>query len=239
MTISTQHISSQQLSSPSESGRSEVEPMEILIREHRVTERALNCLERMAERWTGHGKREKFDIQAVRELVHFFQMFVEAWHFRREEVYFAATGVELKNVEVYEGGDCSFHDHQRCAVHLRGIEQAIGILARGSDVDNVADLDPPSAESESWVSSRPAEAQAAYRAFGEHARAYADILLKHIEDEEDFMYPSIEQRITPDKKLAAEMAFRMASREEIDPLRLDECLATVERLADRFGVLPR
>ncbi len=233
MTISTLQLSSRQLF-----GQSDLEPMEILIREHRVTEQALNCLERMAERWTGPGKREDVDFHAVGELVLFFQTFVEAWHFRREEIYFAATGVELENVAAYEGGNCSFHDHQRCAVHLRGIERAIGSLVSARGTDAPDDFDSRREGLESWVS-RPAEVQAAYRAFGEHARAYADILLKHIEDEEDFMYPSIERRIAPDKKLAAETAFRVASREGMDPIRLDACLATVSRLADRFRVLPR
>ncbi|MDZ7616005.1 MAG: hypothetical protein U1E05_03310 [Patescibacteria group bacterium] len=233
MTIPTPRLSSRHLT-----GETETEPTDILIIEHRVTEQALNCLERMAERWTGPGVREAFDHQAVGELVVFFQTFVEAWHFRREEAYFSTTGVDLENAVLYGEGNGAFHDHERCSVHLRGIERAIADLAQWRDAEAAESQAPAPMESEAYAF-RPAEVQASLRAFGEHARAYADILLKHIEDEEDFTYPAIERRVTPAGKSAAQRAFHAASCEGISAHELDECLRTVGRLASRFGVLPR
>ncbi len=209
-----------------------VEPVQILIAEHRVTEQALNCLERMAERWSGPGRGEMLDERAIREMIYFFQSFVEAWHFRREEAYFAASGVRLESLEIHEGGACTFHDHEHCSVHLRGIEAAVEIIAV-----EVADTVRPPTPGESAVACRHSgNIVAAYRKFGEHSRAYSDILLRHIENEEDFIYPFIERRLTPAGQQAAVEAFHRVSEETADPDQLDACLASVGALAERFRV---
>lgn len=206
--------------------------MQILISEHRITEQALNCLERMAERWTGPGRGELLDGSAIRAMIDFFQTFVEEWHFRREEAYFAASGVRMESLEIHEGGDCTFHDHERCSEHLRGLEEAVDTIA-----PRTAAARPASPHSKQRVASRPpGELVAAYRKFGEHARAYSDILLRHIENEEDFIYPFIECRLTAAGQEAAVAAFRRTSEAATDPQRLEACLAVVETLAERFRV---
>ncbi len=213
------------------------DPTEILIAEHRVVEQALNCLERMAERWCGPGRREELDGGAIREAITFFQIFVEGWHFHREEAYFAASAVPLEGFEVGAGDAFSFHDHERCAAHLRGIEKSVGVIVlwqsgrsgdRGRGQPRSGRSDP--------AAMRRAEIAAAYRGFGEHARAYSDVLLQHIEHEEDFVYPLIERHLTPDGRRAAAEAFHRASVEVFGRDRLEECLAIVGRLAERFRV---
>lgn len=211
---------------------SQAEPMQILIAEHRITEQALNCLERMAERWTGPGHGESLDGRAIRAMLDFFQTFVEEWHFRREEAYFAASGVQMESLEIHDGGDCTFHDHQRSSKHLRGIEEAVETIAA-----RTAEAPSASTNSRRRVASGPSgELIAAYRKFGEHARAYSDILLRHIENEEDFIYPFLERRLTPAGKQAAAAAFRRTSEEATDVERLEACLAVAESLAERFRV---
>jgi len=236
MTISSHELSLEQLLNPSG-----VEPVEILMTEHRITEQALNCLERMAERWSGPDAREKPDYQAIQNALVFFGTFVEAWHFHREEVYFASTGVRLDCVEVHEGGDVTFHDHQRCSRHLRGMRDAVAAMASWSSGGDSNDRGPAGIPANASGSQNPppAEAQNACREFGKHARAYVDILLKHIENEEDLMYPIIERHATPAGKQAAAKAFRLVSGETIDSNRLGECLEIVSRLAERFHVTPR
>ncbi len=210
--------------------------MDILLAEHRVTEEALNCLEQMAERWSAPGGREELDWPAIREAINFFQNFVEAWHFVREEAYFAATGVRLESIEIHDGGAFIFHDHARCATHLRGIEEAVEVIASRSTPCNSSVGDPAQPSSGEFDAGMPrsGDVAAAYQRFGEHARAYVDILLKHIENEEDFLYPVIERDVTPQRKQAAAEVFRRVSRETIDIQRLDECFVIVDRLAERF-----
>jgi hemerythrin-like domain-containing protein len=214
------------------------DPSDVLISEHRLVERALNCLERMAERWCGPGRTEELDCQAVREAIIFFQTFVESWHFRREEAYFVAADVPLDGLETDASGDSTFHDHERCSVHLRGIEDAVGIIVANSHGEPPENPGPATVPGETLgnTAARPATLVAAYRSFGEHARAYSDVLLRHIEDEEDFIYPALERRVTPDARQAAAAAFHRASRESIDSDRLDECMTIVTGLAERFGV---
>lgn len=220
----------------------EAEPVTILIAEHRVTEQALNCLERMAERWAERGGRcEQFDCQAVREIIVFFQVFVEAWHFRREEAYFGVIGVRLERVCIDEGGTCIFHDHEHSSMHLRSIEEAANLIASRSSASEsgYTDRGPERSGASGCASRVPPVVADAYRKFGEHARAYSDILLRHIEDEEDFIYPTIERQATPENRQAAVEAFRKASRATVDGRKLDECLGMIDRLAERFGVAPR
>lgn len=236
MTMPSQRFSSRWLEAAAD-----LEPVSILIAEHRVTELALNCLERMAERWSGPGRREQLDCQAVQEAIVFFQVFVETWHFRREEIYFGLVGVSLESVEIDDDGTCTFHDHELCSMHLRSIEEAVRVIhSRELTTSSVHAHDAQTAlgtfDAEMAL---PAEVAAAYRKFGKHARAYSDILLRHIENEEDFIYPAIQRRATPDDKQAAVEAFRRASRAAVDWRRIDDCLAIVDRLAERFGAAPQ
>ncbi len=211
------------------------EPMDVLLAEHRITEQALNCLERMAERWSSPAGGDDLDWPAVHEAIVFFQTFVEDWHFRREEAYFAASGVRLESVEIHESGKCTFHDHQRCATHLRGLTEAVEVIASRSTAGRPDHVDPaPLASEADRQALRAGEIAAARRRFGEHARAYVDILLKHIENEEDFMYPIIVRDAPPHKRRAAAAVFRQVSRETVDAEKLNECLAAVGSLVERF-----
>ena len=213
------------------------EPTEVLIAEHRVVEQALNCLERMAERWCGPAQQEVLDGGAIREAITFFQLFVERWHFHREEAYFAASAVPLEGFDVDARDAFSYHDHEHCALHLRGIEVSVGVIVlwQGGRSGILGGGQPASRRSDP-AAVRRAEIAAAYRDFGQHARAYSDILLRHIENEEDLVYPLIERHLTPEGRRAATEAFRRASVEVFDRDRLEECLAIVGRLAARFRV---
>ena len=217
------------------------EPVDILISEHRMTEQVLNCLERMAERWAGPESPEQLDAQAIRKAIAFFQTFVEAWHFRREEAYFAATGVRVEGMGFDESGAWRFHDHEHCSMHLRGIEEAVGVIASRSLANNLGDSEPAQPPSEGSGSGAllSEEVAAAYRRFGKHAWAYSDILLKHIEHEEDCIYPAIEGQLSPQTRRAATEAFRRASRESIGAQKLQECREMVGELTERFRVAPR
>lgn len=217
----------------------EAEPVDILISEHRITEQVLNCLERMAERWAGPDSPEQLDGRAIRKAIVFFQTFVEAWHFRREEAYFAATGVHVEGMGFDESGAWMFHDHEHCTVHLRGIEEAVGVIASRSHLAHSGDSQYAPLRVSDPRALSSGEVAAAYRRFGKHAWAYSDILLKHIEHEEDCIYPAIERQLTPQTRRAATEAFRRASRESIAAEKLHECLEMVGALTKRFRVAPR
>jgi hemerythrin-like domain-containing protein len=57
-----------------------MQPIDILMSEHRVIEQVLRCLERMAEKCLLYGH---FDLQAVRQAIDFFRNFADRCHHQK------------------------------------------------------------------------------------------------------------------------------------------------------------
>jgi hemerythrin-like domain-containing protein len=181
-------------------------PTDVLVDEHRLIEQVLNCLERMAEQGTRPGA---VDREPVNDAITFFHTFVERWHFPREEAYLRAA-TEMVGEERARAYGPPFHEHGQCRAHLRGMQQA----ARSASSADAAALSQ----------------------FAGHARAYIDILMEHIENEEDHIFAAIGASSLAEKKAQAAEAFRLAASGCAGPQEVDACVQTANRLADRYGV---
>jgi hemerythrin-like domain-containing protein len=183
-----------------------MKPTDVLIDEHRLVEQVLNCLERMTEKSVSSGAIEEED---VRDALVFFRTFVEEWHFPREEAYLTVA-MDIQDTGPNGTDPPPFHDHQRLRTHLSGMEHAGRSAAKGNSL--------------------------ATKQFSEHARRYIDVMMVHIEDEEDRMFSKIETRRTNKTLAEATEAFHRTQAERFDPQRLPMCVDLANRLADRLKV---
>ena len=152
-------------------------------------------------------QQKSLDAGLVSDAVTLLRTFVHGWHFPREEAYVrAAMGPE----NLSQAQDLQFHDHERCCECLRRMEEAATASAAG---------DPRAA-----------------RRFVEAAQVYECTLMKHVEDEEDRIFPAIKRTLTAEKELEAVRALRHAESQVADNSEYDLCIAAAGRLADRFNV---
>jgi hemerythrin-like domain-containing protein len=152
-------------------------------------------------------RQGELEQRLAHDLVAFFRIFVHDWHFPREEAYLARA---MAAEDGAARDDLSFHDHRRCGEHLHAMEQAAGAGAAG-------------------------DRQAVDR-FVAHAHAYIEVLMKHNEDEEDRVYPTVERALTHERRSEAAEALRQVESRVQDRPRLEACVAAAHRLADRFNV---
>jgi hemerythrin-like domain-containing protein len=183
-----------------------MKPIDVLIDEHRLVEQVLNCLERMTDKSVLSGA---IDAEDVKDAVVFFRTFVEGWHFPREEAYLTVA-MDIRGAGPDGTDPPQFHDHRRCGTHLAGMEHAGRSEAEGNSL--------------------------ATKSFAEHARKYIDVMMKHIEDEEDRMFSEIETGSTNQTHAEATEAFYRAEAERYDQRRLEMCVDIANRLADQLKV---
>jgi len=152
-------------------------------------------------------RRGNLDAGLVSDAVAFFRTFVHSWHFPREEAY---VGRAMAPENPGRTEDLQFHDHERCRRHLQEMEEAAAASAAGD--------------------------RRAVDRFVEHAHAYVAVLMKHVEDEEDRIFPAVERALTEEREVEAVRALRHAESQVTDRRGLKACVAAAHRLADRFNV---
>jgi len=152
-------------------------------------------------------RRGDLDAGLVGDAVGFFRTFVHGWHFPREEAY---VGRAMAPENPGQTEDLKFHDHERCRGHLQGMEEAVAARASGD--------------------------RRAMERFVEHAHAYIAVMMKHVEDEEDRIFPTVERTLTEEREVEAVLALRHAESQVTDRRALNACVAAAHRLADRFNV---
>jgi hemerythrin-like domain-containing protein len=152
-------------------------------------------------------RRGSLDAELAREAVAFFRTFVHGWHFPREEAY---VGGAMDPDRASRTDDWRFHDHQRCGELLREMEKCAAAFTAGD--------------------------RHAVECFVEHAQAYISVLMKHIEDEEDRVFPAVERTLTEDRESGAVRALRQTESQVADRRGIDACIAAAGRLADRLNV---
>ena len=152
-------------------------------------------------------RRGHLDAELAVEAVAFFRTFVHGWHFPREEAYVSGA-MDPDNASGSE--DWRFHDHERCGEHLQEMERCAAACTAGD--------------------------RRAVACFVEHAQAYISVLMKHVEEEEDRVFPALERALTEDRESQAVRALRQTESEIADRRGLDACLAAAGRLADRLNV---
>lgn len=159
---------------------------DILKEEHRVIERVLECLERMAQeaRHSGHIPR-----RAAREAIEFFRHFADHCHHAKEEQQLFPL-LEAKGFSATQGPTAVMrHEHVEGRDLIRGMLDAIE-------------------EAESDVASE----SAAVDKFVYHAMKYVDLLRQHIQKEDHCLFAMADQVITEADDEALLAAFDHAER---------------------------
>lgn len=180
-------------------------PTDILMNEHRVIEKVLDCLEVILDRCEAENN---LDLQSATQATEFLDGFVEHCHHRKEERCFFPA-MEAHGF----AGDCSpvtvmFREHELGHVYLQGMRSAIKSGAVGGS------------ESLKW--------------FIQHGRGYLNLIREHIRKEDTCLFPAANHHLAePDQqRLLAD--FETVEADEIGHEGHDRFLDLANTLASRL-----
>jgi hemerythrin-like domain-containing protein len=184
-----------------------VKPTDILMKEHRIIEQVLNCLEKILERCT---TEKKLDTKSARQAIVFFRIFADRCHHGKEE----AQLFPMMQANGFSGA-CSpvvvmLREHELGRLYIQGMDAAIEPAAAG---------DP---ESLKW--------------FIQHGLSYLKLLREHIRKEDICLFPAADHRLTEKDQEQLLAAFERVEAEEIGQGTHEASLRIANELADRFGV---
>jgi hemerythrin-like domain-containing protein len=144
----------------------------------------------------------------LERLLDFFKGFVDECHHGKEEDVLAPE-LERRGVK-REGGPIGrmLAEHEIGREHVRGMADGLRRLRRG-------------------------EREAA-TAIGEHARAYHELLLEHIDKEETLLFPMADRLLADDEAKLADR-FEEIERERVGEGKHEAYHAVLHELQDRYG----
>jgi len=184
-----------------------VKPTNILVNEHRIIEQVLNCLERMVDRCASEGKVEE---APAKDAIGFFREFAGCAHLAKEETHLFPLVAGTKCPHGCRPSELMAREEQHGHTHLQMMEEAIEGAAAG-DKDAV-------------------------RRFVRHGQDYIGLLMKYIENEEDWLFPQADRALDEAKqRVLGERLQRDQSEDQCGGSH-EEYVAIANRLADRFGV---
>jgi len=180
---------------------------EILMNEHRLIERVLDCLEKILEQCTAE---KQLDTKSAKQAIEFFRTFADRCHHGKEEVQL----FPVMQANGFSGG-CSpvmvmLREHELGRLYIQGMDAAIEPAAAG---------DP---ESLKW--------------FSEHGHSYLKLLREHIRKEDLCLFPAANLRLTERDQEQLLVAFENFEAMDILPGTHATCTKIADELADRFGV---
>ena len=146
-----------------------MQPTETLTREHRVIQRMLSVVHAVADRIDAG---EAVPPDALERMIDFIRNFADAFHHAKEEdLLFVRAGERGLPTE---GGPIGvmLMEHDEGRGYVRGMADALERYAAGDD--------------------------AARTALTTNARNYADLLARHIDKEDQILYPMIDSLLTPE-----------------------------------------
>lgn len=182
-------------------------PTEILMEEHRVIEQVLECLEKMVAQAI---ERNTLDPEPSREAVAFFQGFADRCHHGKEEAHLLPL-MEARGLPQNEGPTRRVRlEHEQGRVHVQEMDKAIERASSGD-----------------------AEA---LRAFVAHARSFMVLLRKHIQKEDDLLFPMANKVLSEQDQRTLMERFERVESEEMGQGTHEKFHAIADRLADRYGV---
>ncbi|MCA9450627.1 MAG: hemerythrin domain-containing protein [Candidatus Omnitrophica bacterium] len=184
-----------------------MKPTETLMKEHRIIEQVLNCLEKIAEEAKVNGKLEEDQVE---EALDFFKKFADACHHGKEE-------------------DCLFP-----LIHERGIPKDGGPIGQmllehklGREaIRKMEDAIPAASEGN----------PIALAIFLEGARDFVQLLRSHIQKEDQVLFPMANQVLSSEDQEKVSASFQEAEKTRHDPGTHQECIGIANRLADRYDV---
>lgn len=146
----------------------------------------------------------------LEEILEFLKVFVDRCHHAKEEDHLFPAMETAGVTSERESIGMLLHEHRAGRDFIRGMSDAAGALVSG---------DPGAA-----------------KRFAANARSYADLLRRHIDKEDDVLYPIAESRLPAgaDGRLTA--AFEAVERERVGRGRHEEFHRTMDRLRSDYGV---
>jgi hemerythrin-like domain-containing protein len=184
-----------------------VEPNEVLMREHRVIELVLACLEELAGR---ADKDRKLDGASAREAIDFLRTYADRWHHGKEEDRLFPM-LEARGLSSHEGPTFVMrNEHRQGRAHIGEMNDTVEGAARGEEV--------------------------AVARFVSHARSYVSLLREHIQKEDHCLFPIADQALDDDDRRELARQFEEAEREFGDEATPQRYVKLAETLADRLGM---
>jgi len=184
-----------------------VKPTNILVNEHRIIEQVLNCLERMMERCVSEGKLEE---APAREAIGFFRAFAGCSHLAKEKAHLFPLVAGTKCPQGCSPPDLMVREDQHGHAHLQAMEEAITGAAAGET--------------------------GSVTLFVQHGHDYIALLMKYIENEEDWLFPQADRVLDEAKQQVLEERLQRDDSENRCGGSHEEYVAIANRLADHFGV---
>lgn len=183
-----------------------MKPTSILVNEHRIIEQVLNCLERMVDRCASESKLEEVP---AREAIRFFLTFAESAHLAKEQVHLFPLVAGTKCPQGCRLSDLTEREDQHAHEHLLAMEEAIAGAAAGE--------------------------KGSVKQFVEHGQAYIALLMKYIENEEDWLFPQTDRVLDEAKQRNLGEQLQGCNSENRGDGSRREYVAIANRLADHFG----
>ncbi len=180
---------------------------EILMDEHRVIEKVLNCLEVMVRQCDAEGK---LDGESARAAVDFFREFADRCHHAKEENHLFPL-LESRGLP-RDGGPTGvmLQEHEMGRAHVRGMSGEIDAASEGD--------------------------AGALERFIRHASSYIGLLREHIDKEDTCLFPIAEETLTPQDKDTLEQIFIHVDDKEIGQEKLEKYRRIADELAARMSV---
>ena len=182
-------------------------PTEVLMKEHRVIEQVLDCLERMAQQCADKGE---LDLESAGQAIDFFRNFADRCHHGKEEDCFFPV-LESKGFSREQGPTgVMLYEHDEGRRHVRGMSEAIDA-----------------------VGARRFTAQAD---FVSHARDFIQLLREHIRKEDECLFQMADQALSDQDQRQLADSFARVEHDDLGPGTHEKYLALANQLADRYDV---
>jgi hemerythrin-like domain-containing protein len=186
-----------------------MKPTEILSAEHRVIERVLGCLDKIADQASATGNLEADD---ARDAIDFLRNFADRCHHGKEEQNLfpamEAQGFPSSNGPIA----VMLHEHDEGRAHILAMDESVVAAAGG-------------------------EPEALHR-FVDHARLYTRLLYQHIQKEDAILFVLADRVLGPDEQQELLDRFQYVETEHMGHGTHEKYLALADRLALRYGVSP-
>lgn len=183
-----------------------MKPTEILSAEHRVIERVLECLLKMADQ----ADDGTLDVRSAAAAIDFLRTLADGCHHGKEERHLFAALIAKGWPRDHGPVGMMFAEHEEGRALIRGMDAARAGAERG---------DP----------NAPAEFAAA-------ARGYVDLLGAHIHKEERVLFPMADQALAAKEQAALLAAFETTESQEMGAGTHERMLGIARELSERFGV---
>ena len=192
-----------------ESGEPQMNPIEILLNEHRVIERVLNCFEVIVENAERDGKT---GLGLANQALNFLRTFADHCHHGKEED--RLFPVMEKNGFPREGGPTGvmMSEHQQGRGYIRFMLDAIAAEEKGD--------------------------KGASKWFVQNARGYIHLLRNHIYKEDNCLFPMADQALNPEQREALLLSFQEFDQKEMPPGAHEQCLKIADELEEKLGKNP-